>query len=428
MSAPTDTLPHPYRPGTARAAFAYRDFRWIWIGLFASNIGTWMQNFTLPAYIEDRTESAALVGLLVFTQLGPLLLLSIPAGVLADRFPRRPYLVVMQAMQAVFSGLLAVLVATHAPMWTLFACSLVIGVGNALNAPAFQASVPLLVDRADLAGAVSLNSAMINGSRVLGPLLAAALITVGVSLPWLFAVNAVTYLFLIAAILLVHIPDVRGHHAEQGWRRLLTGINVARGRPVLARLLLSMCVFSMVCLVYVGLFPSVARRNFGVDVDSTSYSLLYTVWGVGACLGALAVGTVLAHIDRRRLIVHGFLLFAVSLAGFALVRSVGPAYPIAFVLGFAYFLVATALITTFQENLADTERATVMPLWFMAFGGSIPLGNLLFGPVIDAIGARWVLGFGAVVAVGLARWCDLRRLPAEDFLSHGPSAGPAVAR
>ena len=68
-------------------------------------------------------------------------------------------------------------------------------------------------------------------------------------------------------------------------------------------------------------------------------------------------------------------------------------------LGFAYFLTATALITIFQENLADTERASVMPLWFMAFGGSVPIGNLVFGPVIDAIGARWVLGLGAVVAV-----------------------------
>ena len=67
----------------------------------------------------------------------------------------------------------------------------------------------------------------------------------------------------------------------------------------------------------------------------------------------------------------------------------------AFVLGFAYFLTATSLITIFQENMADTERASVMPLWFMAFGGSVPIGNLLFGPVIDAIGARWVLGLGA---------------------------------
>ncbi|MGI9053404.1 MAG: MFS transporter [Ilumatobacteraceae bacterium] len=422
------TLPHSHRPGTARAALAYRDFRLVWFGLFLSNIGTWMQNFTLPAYIEHRTGSAALVGLLVFMQLGPLLVLSIPAGVLADKFPRGPYLIVMQAVQMLFSVALAALVATGAPLWTLFAVSLVIGTGNALNAPAFQASVPLLVHRADLAGAVSLNSVMINASRVLGPALAALLALVGFTTAQLFLVNAATYLFLVGAILLVVIPDVRGRHPEKGWRRLLTGINIARGRGVLSRALLTMCVFSVVCLVYVGLFPSVARRNFEMDVDDATYKFLYTTWGLGACLGALAVGTVLAHVDRRRLVTDGMILFAVSLGAFALVRSPAPAFPVAFVLGFAYFLTATALITIFQENLADTERAVTMPLWFMAFGGSVPIGNLIFGPIIDAIGARWVLGLGAVVAVGLARWCDLRQLPASAYLpAEVPHDAPADA-
>ena len=186
-----------------------------------------------------------------------------------------------------------------------------------------------------------------------------------------------------------------------------------------------MAVFAVVCLPFVGLFPSVARRNFDMDVDGIGYKLLYTTWGVGACLGALAVGTVLAHFDRRRLVVNGLVLFSVSLAAFALVRMPAPAFPIAFVLGFAYFLTATALITIFQENLADTERAVVMPLWFMAFGGSVPIGNLIFGPIMDAFGARWVLGLGAVVAVGLARWGDLRRLPASAFLPQGVPHGPA---
>ena len=264
-----------------------------------------MQNFTLPAYIEHRTESAALVGLLVFTQLGPLLVLSIPAGVLADRFPRRAYLIVMQLVQLVFSVALAALVAGGSPLWTLFAVSLVIGIGNALNAPAFQASVPLLVHRADLAGAVSLNSVMINASRVIGPALAAVLALLGATTAQLFLVNAATYLFLVGAILLVVIPDVRGEHPERGWRRLLTGINIARGRRVLSRCLLTMCIFSAVCLVWVGLFPSVARRNFGMDVDDTGYKLLYATWGVGACLGALAVGTALSHVDRRRVATNG---------------------------------------------------------------------------------------------------------------------------
>ncbi|MGI9030849.1 MAG: MFS transporter [Ilumatobacteraceae bacterium] len=424
----TATLPHSHRPGTARAALAYRDFRLIWCGLFLSSIGTWMQNFTLPAYIEHRTGSAALVGLLVFMQLGPLLFLSIPAGVLAERFPRAAYLVVMQAVQLVFSVALALLVATDAPLWTLFAVSLIIGTGNALNAPAFQASVPLLVNRADLAGAVSLNSVMINASRVLGPALAALLALFGATTSQLFLVNAATYLFLIGAIMLVVIPDVRGNHPEQGWRRLLTGINIARRRAVIARALLAMCVFSIICLPYVGLFPSVASRNFGMDVDDAPYKLLYTTWGLGACLGALAVGTVLAHVDRRRLVTVGFVAFALSLAAFAVVRAPGPAFPVAFVLGCAYFLTATALITIFQENLADTERAVTMPLWFMAFGGSVPIGNLIFGPVIDAIGARWVLGLGAVFALVLARWCDLRRLPASAYLAADvPHAAPAEA-
>jgi MFS family permease len=416
MSTTLRALPHHHRPGSARAALSYRGFRLVWLGLFASNVGTWMQNFTLPAHIEHETGSATLVGLLVFTQLGPLLLLSIPAGVLADKVPRVPYVVSMQVLQMAFSVVLAVLVATDQPIWTLFVASLVIGTGNALNAPALQSSVPLLVERADLAGAVSLNSVMINGSRVLGPALAAVLAVAGLSTAHLFLVNAATYPFLIAALLAVRLPAPRGEHPEQGWRRLLSGINIARRRRVVSRVLITMTCYSAVSLVFIGLFPSVARRNFGVDPDGGQYKVLYTVWGVGALLGALAVGTVLSHVERRKLIVDGFVVFAVALLVFALVRTPGPAFPVAFVLGFAYFMTATALMTVFQENLADSERAVAMPLWFMSFGGTIPIGNLIFGPVVDAIGARWVLGLGAVVAFGLAWWCDLRRLAPTDFL------------
>ncbi len=420
MSTTVRALPHPHRPGSARAALSYRGFRLVWLGLFASNVGTWMQNFTLPAHIEHRTGSASLVGLLVFTQLGPLLLLSIPAGVLADKVPRVPFLVTMQASQMVLSVGLAILVASEQPIWTLFVASLLIGTANALNAPALQSSVPLLVDRADLAGAVSLNSVMMNGSRVLGPALAALLAALGWSTAHLFLVNVATYPFLIAALLVVRLPDPKGDHPEHGWRRMLTGLNIARRRRVLSRVLLTMTIYSAVSLVFIGLFPSVARRNYGIDADSAQYKALYTTWGFGALLGALAVGTVLSGVARRRLIVDGFLLFAVMLGIFAVVRTPGPAFPVAFVLGFAYFMTATALMTVFQENLADTERAATMPLWFMSFGGMVPIGNLIFGPVVDAIGARWVLGLGAVVALFLARWCDLRRLRPTDFLNPQP--------
>ena len=411
------TVPrHRHAPGTARAALSYRDFRILFLGTALSNVGTWMQNFTLPAYIDARTGSAALVGLLVFVQLGPLLLLSIPAGVLADRVNRTRLVIAMQTVMLGMSIVLAVLVAGDAPLWTLFAAQLAIGVANTVNAPAFSASIPMMVDRRDLPGAVSLNSAMINGSRIAGPALAALLAALGFSVAQLFLVNSATYFFLIVPLFFVALPQAVGRLPERGWRKLTSGFKIVRNRRVLSRCLLTMFMFSLVCLPYIGLFPSVARLNFGLDPEGAAYKFLYVVWGMGAFFGALAVGTWLSRFDVRRLIPLGLISFSVFLAVFAVLPDVGPAMPVAMGLGFVYFMTATALASVMQQNLADAERAAAMPMWFMAFGGTIPLGNLIAGPIMDAIGARWVLGFGAAFAVYLAWWANLGRLDADDFL------------
>jgi MFS family permease len=407
---------HAHRPGTVRAALSYPTFRIFFVATALSNVGTWMQNFTLPAYIDARTGSASLVGLIVFTQLGPLLLLSLPAGVIADRIDRTRLVAAMQVVMLLGSVALAVLVSTHAPLWTLFATQLAIGTANALNTPAFSASIPMLVHRQDLPGAVSLNSAMVNFSRIGGPALAAALAAVGVGTAQLFLVNAGTYVILIVPLLTIGLPSVRADHPERGWRRLTTGINIARRRRVLGRVLCSMCAFSLVSLPFIGLFPSVARLNFSIDPTGATYKWLYVTVGVGALFGSLAVGSWLATFDKRRLVTLGYVGFGVALAAFALVRSAGPAFPIALALGFAYFMTATCLSTVLQQNLTDAERSVVMPLWFMSFGGTVPIGNLIAGPLMDRFGARPVLLVGAAFAVYLARWTDLSRLDDDDFL------------
>jgi MFS family permease len=420
----TSALHHPHTPGTARAALAYPRFRILFFATALSNVGTWMQNFTLPAYLDARTGSASLVGLLIFTQLGPLLSLSLPAGVLADRLDRTRFVVAMQAVMLVGSAALAGLVAWDAPLWTLFAAQLAVGIANALNAPAFSASLPMLVDRRDLTGAVTLNSAMINGSRILGPALAAGLSALGMSTSSLFLVNAATYLIIIVPLLRSPLPGVATNHPEQGWRRLMTGINIARQRAVLSRVIASMTLFSLVSLPFVGLFPSIARLNYGLDPSGSTYKLLYVVWGSGAFFGALAVGSWLSHIDKRRLIPVGFTTFGVSLVAFAAVRSAGPAFPIGFVVGFCYFLTATCMITVLQQNLTDGERGSVMPLWFMSFGGTVPVGNLIAGPIVDQVGARWVLLVGGVFALFLAWWTDLGRLGGDAFLAESAGGMP----
>ena len=409
-------LPHSHRAGTARAAFSYRSYRSVWTGMLLSNIGTWMQNLALPAYIDDRTGSAKIVSLLVFAQLGPLLLLAIPGGIIAGRYNLQRYLLAMQWVQLVFSLVLAAIVSVDGPIWALFLAQTAIGVGNALNAPAFQASVPMLVDRRDLAGAISLNSTQLNGSRVAGPAIAALLAIWGVSTSQIFIINAATYLFLIISLFMVQIPDIRSAPTETGWRRALSGVNIAKSRRVLSRLLISMTAFSLFCLIYVGLFSSVARLNFGISPVGSTYRWLYAVWGLGALVGALATGTFLSQYHRPTIIRWGFVGFAIALAIFASIESVTWAFPVGFVLGLFYFMTANAMVTVFQQNLRDNERVTVMPLWFMSFGGTVTIGGLLAGPIIDAIGARWVLFFGALFALFLAWWGDLDRLPKTAFL------------
>jgi MFS family permease len=410
----------------------------MWMASFSSSIGTWMQNVVLPLYVLDRTDSASMVGLMVFAQLGPLLFLSIPAGVIADRFDRRKWLIAMQLLQLAFSALLAPLAAADAPIWAIFLVALGVGMGNALNAPAWSAMLPTLVDRDDIAGSVSLNSAMINGSRVVGPIIVAVLRSSGVSISQIFLINAVTYLFVVGALLRTRVPaPVKVVHAP-GWRQLTAGVQIAKANPAVWRLLVTLFTFSLLSLPYVGLFAAVVRLNFGVDKGSTTYEWLYATWGFGACFGGLAIGTVFVGWDKRSVIRYGFLAFAIALAAFAAVREPVGAFVVAPLLGFAYFATTTSMNTVLQSRLEDHERGRVMSLWFMAFGGTVPLGNLVFAPVIDAVGARWVLLGGALWALFLAWWCDIeridlsaeegRRYPLEPdhaacFDEHGVSAG-----
>ena len=404
-------LPHPFTPGSARAAFSYRSFRRLWMGSFLSNVGTWMQNMTLPAYIAKRTGSFGQVGIMVFAQLGPMLILAIPAGILAARASRHRILIGSNAAQMIGSVILALLVSRDAAIPTLFIANLGIGIAAALSAPAYQTTLPTLIDRRDLAGAISLNSTQLNGSRVIGPVIAALLTAVGVSIAQLFLFNAVTYLFVIWALAITYFPPIVNRSTDKGWRQLTTGLHIARERWVLGRLLISMTTLSMFTLVFVGQFAPITARIFGIDSLSVTYKWLYATWGFGACLGAISAGTVLTRIDKARLIRPSTVGLGLSLAVFALISSPVAAFPAGFVLGMFYFLMATAMTTVFQQSMADHERAYVMPLWFMSFGGTVTIGNLAFGPVMDHIGPRPVMLGGAVVALVVAAWTDFARTP-----------------
>jgi MFS family permease len=385
-----------YQRGTAQAAFRNANFRKVYLGTFASNIGSWMQNVVLGAYALKTTGDPGFVGLIFFAQLGPLLFLSTLGGHLSDIVDRRRYLVSLQLVQMGLSFVLAAITLPDDPSRVaLVTCVFAIGIANALGAPGISAILPTLVPRPDLPGAVALASIQMNLSRVVGPVIG-AIVYSQLSASPVFALNALTYLFAVIGLLGASYP----RHAardddDHGLSRLLSGVRLAWADPFLRYVFGTLYSFSFLSLSFVGLMPVIASHNMGIDERSVQYGVLYAVFGLGAALGAVTVGTVLAPVEKIRLLRPGFVAFAALLAVFGLLRTDAPAYPVALVLGYAYFVVITSLSTVLQAHLRDEVRGRVMALWIMGFGGTVPLGVLVGGWV----GEHWV-SIGTVIVAG----------------------------
>jgi MFS family permease len=400
--------------GTAQAAFRHRNFRICYLGTFTSNIGTWMQNVLLGAYAYELTGSSAYVGLLFFAQLGPLLFLSPIGGLLADVVDRRKLLVSLQCTQGALSLGLAALVAVYdePSKVALAAIVFAIGIANALSAPGLSSILPTLVPREDLPGAVALMSVQMNLSRVIGPAIGAAIYAALGAAP-VFAINAGTYLFAVTGLLLAQYAGRVGAVVEErGFARLASGFRIARADPLVRMILIMLFSFSLVSLTFVGLMPVLADQNFGIAPKSEAYGLLYATFGLGAAAGAVSVGTVFAHRSKVRLLRPGFIAFAALLGAFAVLRSAAPAYPVALLLGYAYFVVITSMSTVLQSYVADAVRGRVMALWIMGFGGTVPVGVLLGGWLAERVSITAVLLAGAVWAIVLAVWTDSGRMMA----------------
>lgn len=412
MTAPADTAEEDdERPasGTAMDALRLDTFRRVYSGAFLSNIGTWMQNVVLGALAYDLTGSSSFVGIVLFAQLGPMLFFSIIGGMLADTFDRRRLLMVVSATQALLALALAAVVRVDDPSkWAIVGIVFLIGLGQSVFGPTYSAVLPDLVGPGNLAGAISLNSAQMNGSRVIGPAIGGLLFAqYGAS--WVFSLNAATYLFVIGALASVRLPDVEGSGADESrLERVALGFRIARSRFPVGRSLAIMVLFSFLSLPFIGQMPVLADRNLDIAAKSTAYGWLYACFGLGAMLGALSVGTTFANTPKEDVTRWGLVAFGFSLGVFAWLRDPIPAFVVIVIVGFFYFASVTALSTVLQLHLAGNERGRVMALWMMAFGGTVPIGNLVAGPLIDATSVTTVVFPGAIIALLLAWWADLK--------------------
>jgi len=410
----------PLQRGSLRTALRYGEFRRMFLGATLSNCGTWMQTVVMAAYAYELTGSPVFVGLMTFAYMVPQLVLSVLGGLLADTYDRRKVIATLAAIQMVLAFLLAAVTLQDDPSKVvLFVNVLLIGSGNALMAPSLSSLLPMLVPRHELQSAVSLYAANLNLSRVIGPAIGGLLYaSVGASL--VFLLNAASYLFVIWAALGVRPQPRRAPTQTRGLRRLLGGFAVLRRDPIVGRCILTIALFGFFCLMFSAQLPVIAEENIGIIAKSTAYGLLYATFAAGALVGALAIGSVLAahRLDRlMRIFLAGF---AVAIAAFGLVRSPWAAYPVIFVVGLCYFGSTTSLSTIMQSRLDDRVRGRVMAVWLMAWGGTLPLGGLVAGVIIEISNPTVPCLVAAVVAVVLI-WVSA------GVRDRGVEAGPALA-
>jgi MFS family permease len=374
------------------SSLSHRPFRRYWIGLFLSNIGTWMQVVAQGWLVLRLSDSALILGLVGFVGSIPTLLLAPLAGVAADRVDRRRLLLATQCAQMACALVLAAATGLRFVSVPLVAAvAIVNGLANAFTMPSHQSLFLDLVGREDLLNAISLNSMQFNLSRVIGPMIAGLTIA-AFGETGCFLLNAVSYLAVIAA--LAAFPSMRKRSAPSrgAWVDLRIGIRFARRRRVILPLLAIAAALAVFGTPAVTLAPLFARKLLHVGPEGLGGML--SAVGLGAASSALLLASRGDFRRKGRAVMASALGFAISLLGLALSRQYVVSLACLALLGASMSTSASLINTLLQTTAPDRLRGRVISLYALAWLGLVPIGNLQAGAVAERFGPASALLVG----------------------------------
>jgi MFS family permease len=391
------------------AALTYRDFRLLWFGALTSSIGTWMQKVAQAWLIVTLTgsQSAFYLGLDSFLGELPILLLTLVAGVVADRRDRRHMMLISQVVQMTVAFVLAGLVFSgYIQVWHILSLSCISGCAQAFGGPAYQSLVPTLVGKEHLPNAIALNSIQFNLARIIGPVVAGvALATFGMVM--CFGMNGISFLFVIAAILSlrdVHVPPASTVSLVS---QMKDGLRYVHGSPNLRTLTMLGFIAAFLGLPLLTFLPIIAKDVFHQDVGL--YTSMMTTSGVGAVCGAMFVAWLGKHRHLGPILLGLLSAFGVAMTAFALSREVWLSTTILFFTG-ALLVMCFSVTTSMVQLIAPPElRGRVVSIYMVAFRGGSPLGGLASGWLITQVGsAPAMLAVNGVVLAVLAAYFLIR--------------------
>jgi MFS family permease len=391
----------PAWAGRTFAALANRDYRLFFVGMAVSNTGSWGRHTAQQWLVWELTKDERWLSWTSAVSLLMIAVVSVPAGVLADRVNKRTMLLWTQIGAMLLTGLLAALVlAGSVRPFQVALIAAGLGVLGGLEMPCRQAFVPEMVGRDTLRSAIALNSVMFNLPLIVGPAVAAWLMDAfGVGL--VFVVDAASYLATIAAFLCIRAgarPAARA--TVRPMDELLAGVRYVAADVRVRTVLLLLATAMVFGWSYASLLAAYARET--LHVGSRGYGLLFLSSGVGACLGALWVA------GRRptspvATMAGCLAAFTLSLAVLAGVDHLVPALAARTVAGFAMIAFFAVGSTSVQLAVPDAIRGRVMALWTFTFALSLPLGQLLLGEVARRTSVPTAYAAGAAaIALGTA--------------------------
>ena len=377
----------------------HRNFRLFFIGQGLSLIGTWMQMTALAWLVWRLSHSALLLGFFGFASRIPTFVMAPFAGVLVDRMNRHRLIILTQVLSMVQALMLAGLMYSgRIAIWHIMALSLLLGFINALDVPARQSFLVEMLDRPeDLTNAIALNSSMVNGARLIGPSIAGLLVA-GAGEGFCFLLNGLSYIAVIAGLLMMRLkPVVRAGVRTKAIENLTEGFRYAFGFPPIRSLLLLLALVSLTGASYAQLMPIFAQQI--LHGDASTQGFLVSAAAVGALAGALYLAGRRSVRGLGRIVAWSPSVFGAGLILMGLSPWLWLTLMVMPVVGLGMMVHMAATNTLLQMIVDDDKRGRVMSFYTMAFMGMVPLGSLLAGFLAHFMGAPLTVITGGMCCI-----------------------------
>lgn len=413
-------------------ALRYPNYRLFFLGQGVSLIGTWLTT-TATSWLVlglarkgQVVEAATTLGAVRFASQIPMSVITPAAGVMIDRWSRHKVLVITQALALLQSAILAALTISGViNVVHIIALSIFQGLINAFDAPARQSFVVELVeDRNDLPNAIALNSSMFNGARLIGPAIAGLLIA-KIGEGWCFVIDAVSYLAVLIALLMMRLaPPVQSSKQNGAWWELRDGFLYVSGFAPVRALLLLAGIISFTVGAYQTLMPIFAEKIAPPGHGAAVFGFMGAAVGIGALGGAIYLASRRSVVGLGKVIAWAAALAGASMAIFAATSALWLMMLTSILAGFGMIVTFASSNTLLQTIVEDDMRGRLMSFFIVAVMGAAPLGSLASGWIADRIGEANTIIAGGVISIAAAvlfmlKIPTLRPLVREIFMRKG---------